>query len=126
MDETLARVRTRRLFDSTMAEIPGVQSKLADMSIDLDLAALAVYRAAWMKDTTGGRCSREVATAKYAGTEAAGRVIDAAVQIFGGLGVTRGTVVEHLYREVRPARIYEGASEVQKLVVARALLAEYG
>jgi acyl-CoA dehydrogenase len=124
MDETLTRVKTRRLFDSAMAEIPGVQSKLADMSIDLDLAALAVYRAAWTKDTTGARCSREAAMAKFAGSEAAGRIIDAAVQIFGGLGVTRGTVVEQLYREARPARIYEGASEVQKLVIARTLLAE--
>ena len=124
MDETLERVKGRRLFNSAMAEIPGVQSKLADMSIDLDLAALAVYRAAWLKDTTGGRCSREVATAKFAGTEAAGRIIDAAVQLFGGLGVTRGSVVEQLYREVRPARLYEGASEVQKLVIARTLLSE--
>lgn len=124
MDETLSRVRERRLFNATMAEIPGVQSKLADMSIDLEMAALSVYRAAWVKDTTGNRCSREVSIAKYAGTEAAGRVVDAAVQLFGGLGVTRGSIVEQLYREVRPARLYEGASEVQKLVIARALLAE--
>src|SRR5690606_29319937 len=78
MDETLDRMRERKLFGSTMAEIPGVQAKLADMSIDLDTAALAVYRAAWTKDTTGGRCSREVSIAKYAGTEAAGRIVDAA------------------------------------------------
>src|SRR5690606_19591824 len=113
------RVNERRLFGGTMAEIPGVQSKLADMSIDLDVAALTVYRAAWMKDTTGGRCTREVSVAKYAATEAAGRIVDSAVQLFGGLGVTRGSVVEQLYREVRPARLYEGASEVQKLVIAR-------
>ncbi|MER2533784.1 MAG: acyl-CoA dehydrogenase family protein [Rhizobiaceae bacterium] len=124
LDETIARMRERRLFGTAMAEIPGVQSKLADMSIDLDQAALAVYRAAWMKDTTGGRCSREVSIAKYAGTEAAGRIVDAAVQLFGGMGVTRGSVVEQLYREVRPARLYEGASEVQKLVIARNLVAE--
>jgi acyl-CoA dehydrogenase len=123
MDETLDRMRGRTLFGSTMAEIPGVQAKLADMSIDLDTAALAVYRAAWTKDTIGGRCSREVSIAKYAGTEAAGRIIDAAVQLFGGLGVTRGSIVEQLYREVRPARLYEGASEVQKLVIARNLIA---
>jgi acyl-CoA dehydrogenase len=123
MDETLERIRERRLFGSAMAEIPGVQSKLAEMSIDLDTAALAVYRAAWSKDTTGGRCSREVSIAKYAGTEPAGRIIDAAVQLFGGLGVTRGSIVEQLYREVRPARLYEGASEVQKLVIARNLIA---
>lgn len=124
LDETLERMRERRLFGSAMAEIPGVQSKLADMSIDLDTAALAVYRAAWTKDTTGGRCSREVSIAKYAGTEAAGRILDAAVQLFGGMGVTRGSIVEQLYREVRPARLYEGASEVQKLVIARNLVAE--
>jgi len=124
IDETLDRVNERRLFGGTMAEIPGVQSKLADMSIDLDVAALTVYRAAWMKDTTGGRCTREVSVAKYAATEAAGRIVDSAVQLFGGLGVTRGSVVEQLYREVRPARLYEGASEVQKLVIARNLLAE--
>lgn len=123
MDETLERMRERRLFGSVMAEIPGVQSKLADMSIDLDTAALAVYRAAWTKDTTGGRCTREVSIAKYAGTEAAGRIVDAAVQLFGGMGVTRGSVVEQLYREVRPARLYEGASEVQKLIIARNLIA---
>lgn len=124
LEETLARVKKRRLFNATMAEIAGVQAKIADMSIDLDLGALAVYRAAWTKDTTGGRCSREASMAKFAGTEAASRVIDSAVQIFGGLGVTRGSIVEQLYREVRPSRIYEGASEVQKLVIARTLLAE--
>lgn len=124
LDETLARVKARRLFNATMAEIPGVQAKIADMSIDLDLGALAVYRAAWTKDVTGQRCSREASMAKFAGTEAASRIIDSAVQIFGGLGVTRGSIVEQLYREVRPSRIYEGASEVQKLVIARTLLAE--
>lgn len=124
LDETLARVRSRRLFNAAMAEIAGVQAKIADMSIDLDLGALAVYRAAWTKDTTGGRCSREASMAKFAGTEAASRIIDSAVQIFGGMGVTRGSIVEQLYREVRPTRIYEGASEVQKLVIARTLLAE--
>jgi acyl-CoA dehydrogenase len=124
LDETLERVRTRQLFNAAMAEIVGVQTKLADMSCDLDLAALAVYRAAWSKDTTGGRCTREASMAKLAGTEAAGRIIDSAVQIFGGMGVTRGSVVEQLYREVRAARIYEGASEVQKIVIGRTLLSE--
>jgi acyl-CoA dehydrogenase len=124
LDETLERVKTRHLFNAAMAEIVGVQTKLADMSCDLDLAALAVYRAAWSKDTTGGRCTREASMAKLAGTEAAGRIIDSAVQIFGGMGVTRGSVVEQLYREVRAARIYEGASEVQKIVIGRTLLSE--
>ncbi|MGF7162835.1 acyl-CoA dehydrogenase [Rhodoligotrophos appendicifer] len=124
MDETLARVKERHLFGSPMADIAGVQMKLADMSIDLELAALSVYRAAWAKDTIGGRCTREASMAKYVGTEAASRVIDGAVQIFGGLGVTRGSIVEQLYREVRASRIYEGASEVQKLVIGRSLLSE--
>lgn len=121
-DETLAHVRTRRLFGGTMAQIAGVQTKIAEMSIDLETAALAVYRAAWVKDTTGARGTREASMAKLMGSEAAGRAIDSAVQLFGGLGVTRGSIVEQLYREVRPTRIYEGASEVQKLVIGRSLV----
>ncbi|TKT74500.1 acyl-CoA dehydrogenase family protein [Aquamicrobium sp. LC103] len=121
-DETLAHVRTRKLFGGAMAQIAGVQTKIADMSIDLETAALAVYRAAWVKDTAGGRGTREASMAKLMGSEAAGRVIDSAVQLFGGLGVTRGSIVEQLYREVRPTRIYEGASEVQKLVIGRSLV----
>ncbi|MBX3529006.1 MAG: acyl-CoA dehydrogenase family protein [Rhizobiaceae bacterium] len=121
-DEALAHVRSRHLFGSSMAQIPGVQTKIADMSIDLETAALAVYRAAWVKDTTGARGTREASMAKLLGSEAASRAIDSAVQLFGGLGVTRGSVVEQLYREVRPTRIYEGASEVQKLVIGRALV----
>jgi acyl-CoA dehydrogenase len=124
MAESVARVKSRHLFGGAMAELAGVQAKLADMSVDLDLGALAVYRAAWMKDTTGARCSREASMAKLVGSEAASRIIDGAVQLFGGAGVMRGSVVEQLYREVRATRIYEGASEVQKLVIARTLLAE--
>jgi len=122
LDETLARVRTRHLFGAPMAELPGVQEQIADMSIEVELGALAVYRAAWAKDTTGGRCTREASTAKLVATENAGRAIDRAVQIWGGLGVTRGAIIEQLYREVRAARIYEGASEVQKIVIGRAVL----
>lgn len=122
LDESLARVTSRRLFGRPMAEMDGVQTKLADMATTLEQAALCVYRAAWAKDTTGGRCTRDVSMAKLAGSEAAHMVVDAAVQLFGGLGVTRGSVVEKLYREVRPMRIYEGASEVQKLVIARDLI----
>jgi acyl-CoA dehydrogenase len=122
LDETVARVKSRHLFNKPMAEIDGVQTKIADMSTDIDLGALAVYRAAWAKDTTGGRCTREASMAKLAGTEAAGRVVDSAVQIFGGMGVTRGCIIEQLYREVRAARIYEGASEVQSLVIGRSVL----
>ena len=123
LDEVLERVRTRNLFGAAMSELQGVQSKLADMAMDIETAALTVYRAAWAKDTTGGRCSREASMAKYVGTEFASRVVDNAVQLFGGMGVTRGTMVEQLYREIRASRIYEGASEVQKIVIARDLLA---
>jgi acyl-CoA dehydrogenase len=123
LDETLERVKSRHLFGGFMAEIPGVQTQIAEMSMDIDLGALAVYRAAWAKDTIGGRCTREASMAKLAGSEAAGRVIDRAVQIFGGMGVTRGCMIEQLYREVRATRIYEGASEVQMLVIGRSLLA---
>lgn len=124
LDETVDRVKTRKLFGAPMSDLPNVQSKLAEMVIDLETAALAVYRAAWAKDTTGGRCSREASIAKYVGSENASRVIDNAVQLFGGMGVTRGSVVEQLYRDIRPTRIYEGASEVQKIVIARDLLAD--
>lgn len=122
LDEVLERVRARKLFGGAMSELQSVQSKLADMAMDVETAALTVYRAAWAKDTTGGRCSREASMAKFVGTEFASRVVDNAVQIFGGMGVTRGSVVEQLYREIRASRIYEGASEVQKIVIARDLL----
>ncbi len=122
LDESLGHVTSRRMFGKTMAEIEGVQTKLADMATTLETAALCVYRAAWAKDVTDGRCTRDVSMAKLVGTEAAQVVVDAAVQLFGGAGVTRGSVVEKLYREVRPMRIYEGASEVQKLVIARDLI----
>lgn len=122
---TLERVHERKLFGGPMSELAGVQARIADMVIDLEIGALAVYRAAWAKDTIGGRCTREASLAKYVGTENAGRIVDNALQIFGGLGVTRGSIVEHLYREVRASRIYEGASEVQKLVIARQVLADY-
>ncbi|MRX48921.1 acyl-CoA dehydrogenase [Paracoccus sp. S-4012] len=121
-DETVARVRERGLFGAPMAELAGVQDQIAAMNVEIELGALAVYRAAWAKDTTGGRCTREVSMAKLVGTENAGRAVDRAVQLWGGLGVTRGSIIEQLYREVRAARIYEGASEVQQLVIGRAVL----
>jgi acyl-CoA dehydrogenase len=124
LDETLARVKTRRLFGQPMAQLQGVQMKIAEMATELESAALTVYHAAWAKDVRGGRCSREASMAKLLGTEAAFRVVDAAVQLFGGLGVKQGCIVEQLYRDVRPLRIYEGASEIQKLVIARGLLAD--
>lgn len=122
-DETVERVRSRRLFGRTMAEIEGVQMKVAEMALDLETAALAVYRAAWERDVNGSRATAEVSMAKLAGTEAAFRVIDASVQLFGGTGVRKGSIVEQLYREIRPLRIYEGASEVQKLIIGRRKLA---
>jgi len=123
LQEVLVRVNRRRLFDRPMSELESVQAKLADMTLDIDASALLVYRAAWTKDVRAERASREVALAKLGATEAAQRVIDTAVQLFGALGVARGTVVEQLYRDIGPLRIYEGASEVQKVVIARALLA---
>jgi acyl-CoA dehydrogenase len=122
MDEALARVKERQLFGAPMAELPLIQAKLADMALGIDASALLVYRAAWTKDNGAERVTREAAMAKLHATETAQQVIDAAVQIFGGLGVTSGQVVERLYREIRALRIYEGASEVQQLVIAREVL----
>ena len=122
LDEALGRITERRLFGKRMSEMDGVQTKLAEMATEIEGAGLMVYRAAWEKDTTGERCTRDVSMAKLVATEAAQTVVDSAVQLFGGAGVTVGSVVERLYREVRPMRIYEGASEVQKLVIAREIL----
>ena len=126
LDEATARARDRELFGAPLADLPGVQTQLAEMAVDIDAAALLIYRAAWTKDGGAARVTREAAMAKLYATEAAQKAIDAAVQIFGGLGVTKGNVAEALYREIRALRIYEGASEVQKLVIARAHLAEAG
>jgi acyl-CoA dehydrogenase len=122
LDEALARVKARTLFGAPMAELPLVQAKLADMALGVDASALLVYRAAWAKDRGAERVTREAAMAKLHATETAQRVIDDAVQLFGALGVTSGQVVERLYREIRALRIYEGASEVQRLVIAREVL----
>jgi acyl-CoA dehydrogenase len=122
LDEALARVRERRLFGGAMAELPLVQAKLADMALAIDASALLVYRSAWVKDTTGARVTKEAAMAKLYATESAQQVIDASVQLHGALGVTAGHPVEELYREIRALRIYEGASEVQQLIIARELL----
>jgi acyl-CoA dehydrogenase len=122
LDEALARVRERQLFGGPMADLPLVQARLGDMALAIDAAALLVYRAAWTKDTTGGRVTKEAAMAKLFATESAQRVIDDAVQLHGALGVVSGQPVEALYREIRALRIYEGASEVQQLIIARELL----
>ncbi len=122
LDEALGRVRARRLFGAPMAELQMVQGHLADMALGIDASALLVYRAAHAKDKGAARITREAAMAKLHATETAQKVIDTAVQLFGGDGVRRGEVVEALYREIRALRIYEGASDVQKIVIARAAL----
>jgi acyl-CoA dehydrogenase len=125
LDEALERAANRRLFGAPMSELQMVQGKLADMALGIEASALLVYRAAWTKDCVAERVSREAAMAKLHATETAQKVIDEAVQIFGGLGVVSGHPVERLYREIRALRIYEGASEVQKIVIARETLAAH-
>jgi acyl-CoA dehydrogenase len=120
--ESIARASTRTQFGSRLADYQLTQAALADMATELDAARLLVYRAAWLKDNGAERVTREAATAKLFATEAAQRIVDRAVQIHGGLGVERGSVVERLYREVRAPRIYEGTSEIQRIVIARHLL----
>jgi acyl-CoA dehydrogenase len=123
LEEALRRATTRRMFNQTLADFQLTQAKLAQMALTIDSAALLVYRAAWLRDQ-GATVTKEAAMAKLAATEGAQQVIDAAVQMFGGLGVTTGQPVEQLYREIRSLRIYEGASEVQQLIIARELLKE--
>lgn len=123
LDEAVQHVRARRAFGKTLADFQLVQAKLADMALAVDASALLVYRAAWTKDTTGERVTREAAMAKLHATESAQQVVDSAVQLLGALGVQYGGHVESLYREVRALRIYEGTSEIQKLVIAVQLLA---
>ncbi len=122
LDESLRHASSRRLFGAPLSDLQMTQAALADMATAVDAAALLVYRSAWTKDGGAARVTREAAMAKMQATEAAQGVIDKAVQIFGGLGVTRGVKVEELYREIRALRIYEGATEVQKIVIARELL----
>lgn len=122
LDEALQRASGRELFGAPLSNLQIVQAQLADMALDVDAAALLVYRAAWTKDQGAQRVTREAAMAKLHATEAAQRVIDTAVQIHGGDGVRSGHPVEQLYREIRALRIYEGASEVQKVVIARQAL----
>ena len=122
LDETLKRAADRHLFGAPLADLQMVQGHLADMALEIDAAALLIYRAAWTKDMGAARVTREAAMAKLFATEAAQRVIDNAVQIHGGDGVRSGHPVETLYREIRALRIYEGASDVQKIVIARSVL----
>ena len=121
LHEGLQRASSRRMFGQTLGDFQLTQAKLAEMALTIDSAALLVYRAAWMRDQ-GKRVTREAAMAKWQASEGAQRVIDAAVQLWGGQGVCSGTPVEMLYREIRALRIYEGATEVQQLIVGRDLL----
>lgn len=121
LDEALHRATTRKMFNQTLADFQLTQAKLAQMATTVDSTALLTYRAAWQRDQ-GRNVTREAAMAKMSATEGAQQVIDAAVQMWGGLGVVSGQTVERLYREIRSLRIYEGATEVQQLIIARELL----
>ena len=124
LDEAIRYASSRKQFGRLLAEHQLIQEKLADMITELDAARLLVYRAAYLKDTGSQRVTREASEAKLFATEAAGRIVDSAVQIHGGSGLVRGSVVERLYRDVRALRIYEGTSEIQKIVIASQLVKE--
>jgi alkylation response protein AidB-like acyl-CoA dehydrogenase len=121
LDEAIKHCLARPMFGKTLADFQLTQAALADMATEIDAARLLTYRCAWLRDR-GEAAVKEVAMAKLAATESAQRVIDRAMQMFGGRGVTHGEIVEHLYRDIRALRIYEGATEVQKLIVGRELL----
>jgi len=121
LDEALAHATRRQMFGQALADFQLTQARLAQMATSIDASALLTYRAAWERDR-GGKVTKEAAMAKMTATESAQQVIDAAVQMFGGLGVTSGHPAERLYREIRALRIYEGATEVQQLIIARELL----
>jgi acyl-CoA dehydrogenase len=125
MDASLDRAGSRELFGAPLFEMQMVQGHIAEMALGIDAGALLTYRAAWMKDMGAPRVSREAAMAKLFSTEEAQKIIDAAVQIHGGDGVRAGAVPETLYREIRALRIYEGASDVQKIIIARAAMAAH-
>jgi len=118
LDEALGRANARQVFGRKLAEYQLTRARIADMATEIDASALLVYRAAWTKDQGAARVTREASMAKMYATEAAQRVVDGAVQLWGGLGVTVGQTVERLYREVRALRIYEGTTEINKLVIA--------
>jgi acyl-CoA dehydrogenase len=125
LHEMIERAATRKLFGAPLGDLQLTQGALADSIADVDSSALLVYRSAWTKDNGAARVTSEAAMAKMHATEAAQRVIDRAVQLFGGKGVTKGVKVEELYREIRALRIYEGATEVQKVVIAREALKNF-
>ncbi|MDM0046729.1 acyl-CoA dehydrogenase family protein [Variovorax dokdonensis] len=124
LDAAMQRATSRKMFNQTLADFQLTQAKLAQMALTIDSSALLIYRAAWQRDQ-GGNVTREAAMAKLAATEGAQQVIDAAVQMFGGLGVVSEQTVERLYREIRALRIYEGATEVQQLIIAREMLKQH-
>lgn len=123
LDEAVARVSTRQIQGAPLFDLQMVQGHIADMALDVDASALLIYRAAWTKDSGAPRVTREAAMAKLFATDHAQQVIDKAVQLFGGDGVRSGMIVESLYREIRALRIYEGASDVQRVIIARQALA---
>lgn len=125
LEDATDRALSREMFGNTLSDLPIAQERLAEMALDVDASALLVYRSAWTRDTVKDRVTREAAMAKLFATDQAQIVIDKAVQLFGGLGVRKGVKVEELYREIRALRIYEGASEVQKIVIARQHLADH-
>lgn len=122
LDESIGRASQRELFGAPLFDLQMVQGHIADMALDVDAAALLVYRAAWTKDMGAARVTREAAMAKLYATDRAQSVIDKAVQLHGGDGVRKGHIIESLYREIRALRIYEGASDVQKIVIARQVM----
>lgn len=122
LDEAMARAKTRKMFGQVLADFQLTQAAIADMATGIDTSALLTYRAAWLRDVKKAKTTRETAMAKMVATETSQQVIDRAVQMFGGLGVVSGQPVEKLYREIRALRIYEGATEVQKLIIARETL----
>jgi acyl-CoA dehydrogenase len=124
LDEAISYAKSRKVFGAALADMQLTQAALAEAATEIDAAALLIYRAAWTKDTGAPRVTREASMAKFFATEMAQRVVDRAVQLHGGQGVVAGATVERLYREVRALRIYEGASEIQKLVIANQILSE--
>lgn len=124
LDEATAYAKSRSMFGGTLADLDITRERIAEMALDIDASALLIYRAAWTKDCVADRVTREAAMAKLYATEAAQSVVDKAVQLFGGMGVKTGVKVEELYRDVRALRIYEGASEVQKLIIGRGVLTD--
>jgi acyl-CoA dehydrogenase len=121
LDEAVSHVSSRRQFGEPLVSFQGTRLAIGDMTADLDAARLLVYRAAWRKDQGAERVTREASVAKLFATEAAHRIVDRCLQLHGGIGVERGRPIERLYREVRALRIYEGTSEIQRLVIAQAV-----